>query len=167
MSWLSQLKNFVFNPVQAAAARAQVSTNPATAAMGDEAVKALSTVPLTAGASVGVAVATGVAGAASTVAAGINSHKSAVGIINDVVGEAETALKVAVDAYALATVGALPIVGGFLAPEAVKIANAAMDFGTQHFMTYLAAMFSHHSAAINAPQPVAVAQPVQPPQPGA
>ncbi len=157
MSWLSQVSHFVFDPIKAAAARAQVSSNPATAAAGDAAVKAVAAIPTPVAASVGGAIASGIASAAMTVAADLNAHKSAIGIINDVVGDAETALKMAVDAYAAATVGSLPIVGGLLAPEAVKIANAAMDFGTQHLMTYMAALFSHHSSAINAPQPVAVA----------
>lgn len=148
MSDLSRFLHFIFDPIKAAAARAQVSSNPVTAAAGDEAVKALAPIQTP-----GAAVATGVAQAATIIAADLNAHKSPVGIINDVVGDAETALKVALDGFVAATVGGLPMVGGLLAPEAVNVANAALDFGTQHLLTYVAAVLSNHSAAINAKPP--------------
>lgn len=138
MSWLSSLKNFVFDNVLAAASRSASSVNPTAQSIGAAAIAAVT--PIAAGALV-------------TAGNDLNAHKSPVGLINDVVGTAETALKAAIDAYAEATIGTLPVIGGFLAPEAVSMANNALDFGEQHFLTYVSALFGYHSAAVNTPAP--------------
>lgn len=130
MSWLSSFAHFAFDPVKAAAARATTSSSPVAQATGNAALAAVATI-------------------ATDIGQGLQSHNSAIGIINTVVGDAETALKGLVDSYVEATVGGLPLVGGLLAPQAVGIANNALDFGEQHLLTYISALFSHHSAAVN------------------
>lgn len=137
MSWLSQLKNFVFDRVLASAARSSSSMNPTATSIGAAATAAV--LPL---------VSTGL----KDVAAGIDAHKSPLGIANDLVGDAETGIKLALDAYLAATVGAIPLVGGLVAPEAVTLANAVLDSGRDHFLTYVAAHFGHASSVVNAPQ---------------
>lgn len=130
---MSFVSKFIFDPIKAQIARMSTSVNPDSQAKGNAALSVVGTI-------------------AGDIQTGIQSHNSPIGIINTVVGDAETALKVAIDAYVGAAVGSIPVVGGLIAPEAIGAANMALDYGTQHFLTYIAALFDHHKTVVNAPQ---------------
>lgn len=136
MSWLSSLKNFVFDRVLASAARSASSVNPTATSIGAAATAAV--LPI-------------LSASLKDIAAGIDDHKSPLGLANVVIGDAETGVKLALDALLESTVGSLPVVGGMLAPEAVAMANAFLDSQRDHFMTYVAARFGHATAVVNAP----------------
>lgn len=146
MSWLSSAVRFAFSGIVAQAARAASSSNPAQAAAGNAALAAVSPGSPAGDAIKAVALST-VAAAASDVAAGIQAHNSPTGIMNTVVGDLETGLKGLVDGYVTTAAIGVPLVGGLIAPEAVKLVNLALDFGEQHALTYVSALFSHHRAA--------------------
>lgn len=159
MSWLSSAARFVYSGIFAQAARAASSSSPAQAAAGNAALAAVTSGPA-ADAIKAVAVSTlGVV--ASDVSAGIQAHNSPTGIMNSVVGDVETALKTVVDGYVGTLAAGVPLVGGFIAPEAIKIVNLGLDFGEQHALTFISALFAHHrnvaAASIATPQQVAQA----------
>lgn len=143
MSLLSKLESWIYNSVLAAASHSSSSVNTDAKTIGAAATAAVTPV---------------VAKIATDVGTDLNAHKSPAGIANDVIGDAETGVKVALDAYILATVGAFPVVGEFLAPEAVNGANALLTFGEQHFLTYVSGFFGHKTAVVNAVAPVVSSQ---------
>jgi hypothetical protein len=136
MSWLSSLGHFVYDRVLASAARSSSSVNPTATSIGAAATAAV--MPI-------------ISSGLKDVAAGIDDHKSPLGIANVVIGDAETGIKIALDALIGRTVGAIPLVGGVASQEAVTLANAFLDTQRDHFLTYVAAHFGHASAVVNAP----------------
>lgn len=136
MSWASQLKNFIFDRVLASAARSSSSVNPTATAVGAAATAAV--LPI-------------LSQGLKDVAAGIDDHKSPLGLANVVIGDAETGIKLALDTLIGRTVGAIPLVGGMASDEAITLANAFIDTQRDHFLTYVAARFGHASAVVNAP----------------
>jgi hypothetical protein len=133
MSWLSK---YVFDPVKAALARAEGSSNAGVAAAAKAASDSLNSTA----AQVGTDLSQGL------------TANSAVALKNDVVKGLEDGLKLAVDAYLTA---AVPL---GLGAAAVPVANAAIDFAESHALAYVSSLFSHAKgqvAATVSPAPAA------------
>jgi hypothetical protein len=127
---MSYLSKFVFNPIKAAIARAESSSNPVSRATGTAAAVAVGKI-------------------AQDVSHDALSHNTVIGLGNSLVGDLETGLRDILDAFVDSAVrSSIPVVGGMIAPEAVKLANCTLDFAEQHAMTYVAALFAHHKAAV-------------------
>jgi len=127
---MSYLSKFVFNPMKAAIARAESSSNPVSRATG-------------------TAAATAVASITQDVSKESLAHNTVIGLGNTLVGDLETGLRDVLDAFVDSAVrSSIPVVGGLIAPEAVKLANCTLDFAEQHAMTYVAALFAHHKNAV-------------------
>ncbi len=129
---MSYLSKFVFNPIKASIARAASSSNPVTKATG-----------------------TAAAGAMDRLSHDLSkeslAHNTVVGLGNSIVGDLETGLRDILDAFVDSAVRkSIPVVGGLIAPEAVKLANCTLDFAEQHALTYVAALFAHHREAVAA-----------------
>lgn len=135
MSWAS---HFIFDPIKAAVARAATSSNPVaqqTAAAATTAIAKIDT---------------------DTSSSALSSN-SAAGVVSTVIGDLENGLNEVVSTFAAAVAGDIPLVGGFIAPKVHDQAMVALAFAEQHAMTYIAALFSHHRAAV-----VTAAEPVPP-----
>lgn len=143
---LSWLADHVFDPIAAAISRAKTSSNPVAAAVGAAADTAYTKI-------------TGdVSTAATTLVSTPISSQSAAALASPAIADAETGLQAVVDAFVVAMVGRVPVVGAVLAPEVVGAANIALTFGEQHFLTFISSLFNHAQtkvAALATPAPAA------------
>lgn len=127
---MSLFSKYVFDPLKAAIAKALMSSSPTTQA--------------TAGAAAGA-----VAGTPEPTVPD-PTHNSPAGVADPLIAALETALKDAVDAFVTEAVSELPMVGGLLAPEAVKLANMGLTFAEQHAITYLSGLFHFGKTSVGA-----------------
>lgn len=118
MSWLSK---YVFDPVKAALARAEGSSNAGVAAAAKAASDSLNSTA----AQVGTDLSSGL------------TANSAVALKNDVVKGLEDGLQATVDAF---LVSAVPL---GLGVATVPVANALLDFTEQHALAYVSSLFAH------------------------
>lgn len=131
MSWLSK---FVFDPIQAAIARAQTSSNPTAAAVGGAAGTAYTKI-------------------ATDVTTGLNqplTQNSAAAVGNQAIKDLEDGIQEVVDVFLTASLGTAGPIGAALAPEAVQGANILLTFGEQHGLTFLSSLFHHAKTQVNA-----------------
>lgn len=135
MSPLTWLADHIFDPIKAAISRAQTSSNPVAAAVGNAASDAYANISKTVGT---ISPATPLTGL------------SAAAIGNKSIADFELGIQTVVDAFITASVGRVPIVGEVLAEETVSVANVALAFGEQHGLTLLSSLFSHGKTKIAA-----------------
>lgn len=131
MSWLSA---HVFDPIRAAIARAQTSSNPVAAASATAAAATYDKI-------------------ATDVQIGPDqplTSNSAVALGNTAVKDLEDGLLEVVDVGISAALGMTGPVGVALSPVAVQGANITLTFLEQHAMTYVASLFSHAKAQVAA-----------------
>jgi lysozyme len=133
VSWVSK---YIFNPIEAAIARAKTSSNPVAQQTGQAASAALGNIVKDIGGD----------------SLGSNSVQALGSVL---VKDMEDGLYAVVDAFVAASVtSAIPVAGAAVAPEAVALANCAIAFAEQHALTYISSLFAHHKAQVNASAPV-------------
>jgi hypothetical protein len=118
---MSLLSKYVFDPVKAALARAEGSSNAGVSAAAHAASDSLNKTAAQAGADL---------------SQGLTAN-SAVALKNDVVKGLEDGLKLSVDAYVTAVV---PLGLGAMA---LPLVNAGLDFAEQHALAYVSSLFHH------------------------
>jgi GH24 family phage-related lysozyme (muramidase) len=127
---VSIFSKYVFDPLKAAIAKALMSSSPTTQATASAAAGAVAGTP------------------EPTVPD--PTHNSPAGVADPLIAALETALKDAVDAFVTEAVSELPLVGGLLAPEAVKLANMGLTFAEQHAITYISGLFHFGKTSVGA-----------------
>lgn len=130
LTLMSFFSKYVFNPLFNAIARSTTSVNVDQQAAG---AAALSVVPPSTSSDTNTDTA----------------HLSPMGAANPHIAALETAINEAVANYAAAMVTAdVPIVGGLVAAPVRSGILAAMQFGENHAMNYLAGVFHFHTATV-------------------
>lgn len=134
-AWLRRTFPFAYNPLAAAAARAATSTIPAAQSVGQQTLQVIATAAVDAGQS-------------------IQSGNSAMAAGSTLIADLEDGANKLASNYVEGIVAGIPFIGGFVAPEAKKLALAGLEFGEQHVHNYVAALFAHHKNAIaSTPEP--------------
>lgn len=129
---MSFFSKYVFDPLWNAVSRSTTSVNVAQQASG-KAAAAVIAVPSAQDPSTNIS----------------DAHLSPMGQLNPHIAALETAINEAVAGYAAAMVTAdVPIIGGLVAGPVRGGILAAMQFGENHAMTYLAGVFHFHTATV-------------------
>lgn len=128
--WLRHTFPFAYDPLKAQAARAASSTSVTAQAVGNQVLQVL-------------------AGAAVDAGQQVQSGSSAMAAGSSLIADLEAGANQLAAGYVAGLVDGLPVVGGFMAPEAKKVVLAGLQFGEQHLHTLIAGLFAHHNTVVS------------------